>query len=165
VFSDFGSEPTGVCQGQLSDGGISAVSSLNNEVFGVARFNFGANFINPRSTIPTNAITSSTDIEGNIFAEIETGARTKILDVNTSGKWIYGSHTQSNQIVLYGFDQIDGNISGTSYMGDGNPYQFASFTTTSDGGIAILAQTAIEGRFQRIAIFKRDEEYFNSLIM
>ena len=138
---------------------------MNGNVFGVARFNFGANFINPRSTIPTNSITSSTDIEGNIFSEIETGARAKILDIPSNGKWLYGTHTQSNQIVLYAFDQIDGKIYGTSYMGDGNPYKFSSFTPTIDGGIAILGQTAIEGRFQRIAIFKRDEAYFSSLIL
>ena len=165
VFSDFGVEPTGVSQGQLSQGGISALSGLGGDLFGVARFNFGANFINPLSGIPTNSITSSTDIDGNIFAEIENGARTKIMHILPDNKLIYGTHTQSNQIVLYGFDKEDGRILGTSYMGDGNPYYFSSFTLTSDGGISILAQTAIEGRFQRIAVFKRDEDFFNSLIL
>lgn len=164
VMTNFGSESIGVCQGQLSQGGISAIASLGNDVFGVARFNFGANFINPRAQIPATTITSSTDLGGNIFAEMETGARTKILDIGQENSLIFATHTQNNQIVLYGFEKDTGTILSTSYLGDGNPYALASLTQTSDGGIVILAQTAIEGRFPRIALFKRDAEFFNTLL-
>ena len=165
VFTKFGTDPEGVCQGQLSKGGISAVASFGNNVFGVSRFNFGANYINPIAAIPTNSITSSTDLGGNTFPVIETGARVKLVDIGQDNSWLYGTHTQSKQIVLYGFNKDDGNILGTDYMGGGNPYSFASLTLTSDGGIAILARTALEGRFQRIALFKRDADYLNALIL
>jgi len=165
VFTNFGEDPVGVCQGQLSLGGISAVSSLGNNVFGIARFNFGANYLNPATTISTNSISSSADLGGNIFPEIESNSRVKLLDFDdTEGKWIYSTNTQSKQVVLYGFDQSTGKILGAQYLGDGNPYTLASAVATSDGGIAILAQTALEGRFPRIAIFKRDAEYLNALL-
>ena len=164
VFTNFGSDPTGVCQGQLSQGGISAVSSLGNNVFGVARFNFGDNFLNPMANIATSDVTSSTDLGGNVFPEIESAARVKLLDVEGESKWLYATNTVSKKIVLYGFDQASGNILGTAYLGSSNPYSFASFTRTSDGGIAILAKTALEGRFQRIALFKRDANYLNELL-
>ncbi len=165
VFTNFGEDPVGVCQGQLSQGGISAVSSLGNDVFGIARFNFGANYLNPSTSISTNSISSSADLGGNIFPEIETNSRVKLLNFDEAeGKWIYSTFTQSNQIVLYGFNQSTGNILGTEYLGDGNPYALASAVATSDGGIAILAQTALEGRFQRIALFKRDADFLNSLL-
>lgn len=163
VFTSFGNEPTGVCQGQLSSGGISAVSSVGNNTFGVARFNFGDNYINPIADIPTSSITSSTDLGGNIFPEIESGAPVKLYNQEQEAKWLYATNTVSKQIVLFGFDQANGNILGTEYLGSGNPYTFASFTPTSDGGIAILAKTALEGRFQRIALFKRDANYLNGL--
>ena len=163
VFTNFGNSPTGVCQGQLSQGGISAVTSLGNESFGVARFNFGDNYLNPITSIPTNSITSSTDLGGNTFPEIESGAKVKLTLWNDSFL-LYGSHTQSRQIVLYGFDKNEGKISGTTYLGSGNPYAFASYTFTRDGGIAILAETAIEGRFPRIALFKRDALYVVGLL-
>jgi hypothetical protein len=164
VFTNFGDDPTGVCQGQLSQGGISAVSSLGNNVFGVARFNFGDNFLNPIANIPTSDITSSTDLGGNVFPEIESIARVKLLDVEGESKWLYATNTVSKKIVLYGFDQASGNILGTAYLGSSNPYSFASFTPTNDGGIAILAKTALEGRFQRIVLFKRDANYLNELL-
>ncbi len=165
VFTNFGEDPVGVCQGQLSQGGISAVSSIGSDIFGIARFNFGANYLNPSTTISTNSISSSSDLGGNIFPEIETNSRVKLLKFDDAeGKWIYSTFTQNNQIVLYGFNQSTGTILGTEYLGDGNPYKLSSAVVTSDGGIAILAQTALEGRFPRIAIFKRDEYFLNALL-
>ena len=163
VFTNFGDDPTGVCQGQLSSGGISAVASLGGNIFGVARFNFGENYLNPMADIPTSDITSSTDLGGNEFPEIESGARVQLLNIEQKATWLYGTNTLSKQIVLYGYDQATGNILGTEYLGSSNPYSFASFTLTSDGGIAILAKTALEGRFQRIALFKRDADFLQQL--
>lgn len=157
VFTNFGNSPTGVCQGQLSQGGISAAVATSNNLINVARFNFGANYLTPMANISTSSTTSSVDLEGNIFPEIESGARVKIGQTE-SGNWLYATQTQSKQLVLYSFDE-SGTILGTQYMGSGNPYSFASFCFTSDGGIAILAKTALEGRFPRIALLKRDGEF------
>lgn len=161
VFTTFGDSPTGVCQGQLSEGGISAIAPVSNGSFNVARFNFGANYLTPLATISTSSTTSSIDLEGNIFPEIESGARVKI-DQLESGEWLYATHTQSKQLVLYSFNE-SGTITGTEYLGGSNPYSFASFCFTADGGIAVLAKTALEGRFQRIALFKRDGEFLDGL--
>jgi hypothetical protein len=163
VFTNFGPEPVGVSQGQLSSGGISAITSLGNSVFAIARFNFGDNYLNPLANIPTNDITSSTDLGGNTFPEIESGARVKLLNTEQGAKLLYATSTISKQIVIYGFDQSTGNILGTEYLGSSNPYSLAAFTLTSDGGIAILSKTALEGRFQRIALFKRDAKYLDKL--
>lgn len=164
VFTTFGDSPTGVCQGQLSQGGISAVSSLGNDMFGISRFNFGDNFIAPTVSISTNSITSSTDLEGNTFPEIENKSAVRLIEIGTDGKWLYATSTQNNQVVLYGFNQTSGAILGTSYLGNGNPYTLAAVTPTLDGGIAVLARTSLEGRFPRIAIFKRDKAFLDELI-
>lgn len=162
VFTNFGDDPTGVCQGQLSQGGISAVES-SGSLFSIARFNFGANYLTPLANISTSSITSSIDLEGNIFPEIESGARVKI-SVTDNGDIIYATQTQSKQLVIFGFDN-SGSIKGTNYIGSGNPYSFASYCYTADGGIAILARTALEGRFSRIALFKRDKVFLEDLIL
>ncbi len=164
VFTNFGDNPTGVCQGQLSQGGISEVASLGNDVFGITRFNFSDNYISPLASISTSSITSSTDLAGNNFPEMENKSKVKLLDVGTEQKWLYATSTQKNQVVLYGFSQTEGSILGTSYLGDGNPYTLASVTTTKDGGLAVLAQTSLEGRFPRIAIFKRDKVFLDGLM-
>ena len=164
VFTDFGDSPTGVCQGQLSQGGISAVASLGNDAFGISRFNFGDNYIASSIPISTNSITSSTDLEGNTFPEIENKSVVRILEIGSDSKSLYATTTQNNQVVLYGFDQADGSILGTSYLGNGNPYAVAAVTPTLDGGLAILAQTSLEGRFQRIALFKRDNTFLDEIM-
>ena len=164
VFSNFGTSPTGVCQGQLSQGGISEVASLGNDIFGIARFNFKDNYIAPLANIPTNAITSSTDLAGNTFPEIENKMKVKLLSLTENGAWLYATTTKARQVVLYGFNQASGTIQGTGYLGSGNPYLLASVTTTQDGGIAVLAQTSLEGRFPRIALFKRDKPFLDGLI-
>ena len=164
VFTNFGDNPTGVCQGQLSQGGISAVSSLGNDKFGVARFNFGDNYIAPTASISTNSISSSTDLEGNTFPEIENKSVVRLINIGTEEKWLYATSTQNNQVVLYGFNQTTGDILGTSYLGNGNPYTLAAVTTTVDGGVAILARTSLEGRFPRIALFKRDQSFLDELM-
>ena len=163
VFTNFGGSPIGVCQGQLSAGGISAISSLGGSNFGISRFNFDANFLNPLATIPTNSTTSSTDLGGNTFPEIEVDTEVDILQIEDNSSLIFGSNTQAKKLVLYGFDD-SGKALGTRYIGTDNPYTFAAFTTTSDGGLAILARTALEGRFPRIALFKRDAGFLNSLL-
>jgi hypothetical protein len=164
VFTNFGDNPTGVCQGQLSQGGISAVSSLGNDQFGIARFNFGDNYIAPAVSISTSSITSSTDLEGNTFPEIENKSSIKLVEIGSDGKWLYATTTQNNQVVLYGFNQTSGEILGTSYLGNGNPYTLAAVTPTINGGIAVLARTSLEGRFPRIALFKRDKAFLDNLI-
>ncbi len=164
VFTNFGSDPTGVCQGQLSAGGISSVSSLGNNVFGISRFNFSDNYINPISNIPTSDITSSIDLGGNIFPEMASEARVKLLNIEQEAKWLYATNTISKQIIIQGFSQNTGDILSTEYVGEGNPFSFASFRITNDGGLVILAKTAVEGRFQRIAIFKRDAKYVRGLL-
>jgi hypothetical protein len=163
VFTSFGDDPTGVCQGQLSLGGISAVHSLGGNNYAIARYNFGANFINPAVQISANALSSSVDLGGNTFPEIETDAIVAIREHEESQNLIYGTHTNSRRLVLYGYTAEDGSITGTQYLGAGNPYLFADFTFTSDGGIAILSQVALEGRFPRIALFKRDAGFVKKL--
>lgn len=164
VFSDFRDSPTGVCQGQLSLGGISAAHYLTGNTYAVARYNFGANYLNPTAQISSTETSSSVDLGGNTFPEIESDARVAIRQDETSQGLIYGTHTNSRRLVLYGYSADDGSISGTEYLGAGNPYLFADFTFTSDGGVVILSQVALEGRFPRIAVFKRDQTFVQRLI-
>jgi hypothetical protein len=163
VFTNFGDDPTGVCQGQLSLGGISAVHRLNGNNYAVSRYNFGASYINPIVQINSNAVTSSVDLGGNTFPEIESEAVVAIRENTDLGVVVYGTQTNSRRIVLYGYASDNGEITGTQYLGAGNPYLFIDFTFTNDGGIAILSQVALEGRFPRIAIFKRDKNFLLNL--
>lgn len=164
VFTNLTSgDPTGVCQGQQNLGGIGGVYPLSGNQFAISRFNFGDNYLAPTATIPTNAITSSVDIPGNTFPELTENATVVIKPFPTGGESLYASTTKSQRVVLYGFSQADGVLKGTQYLGSSSPFEIASFTFTSDGGLAVLAQTFIEGRFPRMAVFKLTKAQVDAL--
>ncbi len=156
VFTDLqADEPLGVTQGQHDDGGISAVQPLQNQEFALASFNFGSNFLMPRETLNTTGISSAVDLVDNPFPELVQDApiELKILS-GPSPRIVYGSHTRNGQMALYSFDQTDGTLTGTKYLGYSNQTELAGFTQTEDGGMAVLGRTYIAGRFGRMVLYK-----------
>ncbi len=149
-------EPEGVIQGQQDDGGISQVAPLDGGAFALARFNFGDNYILPKSTLNTNGVSSSVDLGGNSFPELIANAPVKILrfTLGTTKRVLYGSNTKSSQIGLFGYDETTGDFIGSRYLGFSNPFELSSFITTADGGLAVCGTTFMAGRFPRICIFK-----------
>lgn len=161
VFSDLsGSTPNGVCQGQQSEGGISSVVSTGSDQFAISRFNFGDNYINPNASISTSSITSSLDLGGNSFPEITSNSRVEVKEVQINGQsvLIYATTTNSNQILLMGYNSNDHTLNALDYLGFANPYTLAGFTPTSDGGLAVVGMTRVAGRFPRICFFKLSAE-------
>ena len=164
VFTDLSDDtPNGICQGQQNNGGIGGVMSLGQNLFAISRFNFGENYLNPLATIPTNSITSSIDLEGNTFPELVSNAPVFIQQGSINNSIIYVSTTKSNRIVLLAFDAMSGELKGTHYLGNLNPFEASSLSFTGDGGLIILGRTFLEGRFSRIALFKLDESFVQSL--
>lgn len=149
-------EPEGVVQGQQDDGGISQAVPLDGSAFALARFNFGDNYILPKSTLNTNGVSSSVDLGGNSFPELIANAPVKILrtTLGTTKRVLYGSNTKSSQIGLFGYDETTGDFTGSKYLGFSNPFELSSFIATSDGGLAVCGTTYMAGRFPRVCIFK-----------
>jgi hypothetical protein len=87
--------------------------------------------------------------------ELVEDAAAKMLTTTIHGKSVvvYASETKSNRLVLYFFDKSDGKLLSTKTLNSTNPVTVAGMIITSDGGIALLAQTYVAGRFPRIALF------------
>jgi hypothetical protein len=165
VFTDLSDDtPEGVCQGQQNLGGIGAVQPAGANSFAISRFNFGDNYLSPNANIPTNSITSSVDLPGNTFPELEEDAIVIIEPAPNTTDWLYASTTKSKRVVLFGFSQTDATLKGTFYLGASNPYRASSIAFTEDGGMVVLGQTNVEGRFPRIVIFKLDEAQLKQII-
>lgn len=153
-------EPEGVVQGQQDDGGISQAVPLDGGAFALARFNFGDNYILPKSTLNTNGVSSSVDLGGNSFPELIANAPVTILRITlgTTKRVLYGSNTKSGQIGLFGYDETTGDFTGSKYLGFSNPFELSSFLATMDGGLAVCGTTYMAGRFPRVCIFKLSAE-------
>ncbi|QSE96707.1 hypothetical protein [Fulvivirga lutea] len=156
VFTNFGDEPLGVVQGQQDDGGFSSGVSVAGANFAASRFNFGENYIIPSVDLNTTGISSTTDIDGNPFPELVPDAPVvlKLVDVSGQQVILYGSSTKSGQIILMAFDAASGVLNGTKYLGSTYPYEISGFTSTSDGGLVVVGNTSVAGRFDRICMFK-----------
>lgn len=157
VFTDLaGKDPRGVVQGQQDDGGFSAVVALTENRFAAARFNFGQNYFLPNVNLQTNGPTVGAYLGGNELPELIPDARVKILRANTRAGdiLVYASDTRSKQIGLFFYDEANGALISSRYLGFSNPFEIASIIQTADGGLAVCGTTYLAGRFPRICIFK-----------
>ena len=157
VFTDLtGDDPRGIVQGQQDDGGISAVFPLSGSNFAISRFNFGDNFVISNAQINTNEIISGTNLNGNSALEWIPDAHVDIKRIQLTDRdlVIYGSTTQNGQIMITAYNTTTGEWQGNKYLGYSTPYFLQKLYPTTDGGLAILGNTAVAGRFNRICLFK-----------
>lgn len=161
AFTDMvADEPQGLVQGQQDDGGVSQAVPLDGGKFALARFNFGDNYFLPSATINSTGISSSSELGGNPLPELATNAKVAILrtTINARKVVLYASDTRSKQIALLGYDEATGALVGSKYLGFSNPFEVASLTSTSDGGLIVCGTTYVAGRFTRICLFKLSQE-------
>lgn len=156
MFVDQAGQPTGVMHGFRDDGAISAMAHLEGDQFALARYTFGKNYVHPKIGIDPAAISSSEDLEGPEFPELAPDADVRILKMTIEEREVvlYAANTKSNQVVLYAYDETEGTLLGNKYLGFADGYKIAAAQPTADGGMAILAQAYLAGRFPRIALFK-----------
>ncbi len=167
VFTNL-DETLGVVQGQQDDGGLSAGIPVSSGNFAVARFNFGDNFIGPSVSLSTTETISSTDILDNPFPELVDNAPVilDVIEVNGTQSILYGSNTKSGQIILMAYEIAgsESTLMGTKYLGSTYPYEIAGFTQTVDGGLAVVGNTSVAGRFDRICMFKLSANELSELV-
>lgn len=158
VFTDFNNENPPRVEGQQENGGFSALTPLTGNKFAAARFNFGDNYLLPNVVIDAAGSPNINDdvYSGLYFRELVLNAPVKIHRTTLSGKpvVIYGSNTISKQIGLYAYDENNGALLGTQYLGFSNTYEIANIITTTDGGLAISGVAYMAGRFPRVCLFK-----------
>ena len=87
------------------------------------------------------------------------------LTVDERNVLVFASTTKNGQIIIILYDEIDGAWLGTDYLGFSNPYEVKSIKETSDGGLAILSETSVAGRFPRASLFKLSPDELSKIIV
>jgi hypothetical protein len=157
IFAD---PATGNRGGQVNsyqdDAAISSAVYLDGSRFSLSRYYMGENYIYPSVELDQNSMQGSDGFEDIHLAELTTDAPFKSITATFHDREVVidASQTKSNSLVLYFFNRTDGKLLATKNVASTNPIKIAGLISTSDGGLAILAQTYIAGRFPRIAIFK-----------
>ncbi|SMG40538.1 hypothetical protein SAMN05661096_02762 [Marivirga sericea] len=156
VFTNFGDDPTGVLQGQGSDAGLKAAYSTAASDFTIVGYQFSDHFMNAKTTLPLNNISSSVNLFDRNIPEIAEKAVCRIIPFNGINRElvIIASETEGRQVVLYFYDINSGQLEATYYLGTLNPFTLSSIIELEDGGIAIAGTTFLAGRFERIYLQK-----------
>lgn len=151
---------TGVINGFRDKSAISSAQYLDGNSFALSRFDFGENFIIPKEDINTSGVSISSDLEGNDHPEMTYNAfvYSEVVDVNGKLTTIFATSTKGGQILLYAYDATNGKLIGTHHLGQLNPYEAIDFVVTTDGGLAVLGNTFVNGRFSRISLTKLSEK-------
>jgi hypothetical protein len=156
----FANPASGSREGQVNsyqdDAAISSALYLDGSRFSLSRYYMGENYIYPSVELDQNNMQGSDAFEDIHLAELTTDAPFKSITATFHNRQVVinASQTKSNTLVLYFFNQADGKLLSTKNVSSTNPVKIAGLISTSDGGLAILAQSYIAGRFPRIAIFK-----------
>ncbi|MDW7695950.1 hypothetical protein R9C00_25760 [Flammeovirgaceae bacterium SG7u.111] len=166
MFLDVEGQWTGVMNGFRDDGAVSAMNHITGDDFAVSRFTFGKNYVHPRIAIDKAGVSSSEDLEGNEYPELQPNANVRIhsMTYESQNLTIYAMDSKSNQIVLYSYDEDTGELLGNKYLGFSEGYKIAGLVETADKGMAIAALTYVTGRFPRISLFKISEGDVKKLI-
>ena len=159
VFTNLSDTPTGVVQGQGTNGGIGAALPIGGSDFSIIGYQFNDTFLNANATLSTNDISSSIDHFTSPLSEFR--ARTKAsLETWSNGSDVgifIGAETEARQIAIYGYS-TSGQLKSIQRIGYVNPYTLSSIQTDEDGSLLVLGTTFVSGRFERIFLQKFNEK-------
>jgi len=151
-----GGELAGVVNGIPYSAAASTLIQRNDSSYILTRYDENQNYINIKPHISFTAVSNITAMGGTSWPEIGNNAVVKSLKTTLNNKEIViiSTITRSNQVMLLFFDPETGLLKSSRYFGSTYPVNLASVIPTQEGGLAVLTQTYIAGRFPRIQLFK-----------
>lgn len=165
VFANLSNaEQVGTLHGYRDETMISALHPMNSGQYALAQTNFGNGALLSNATIQERSISVGSDLPATDFSEIDDNARVIIKEINQAGREIviYGTQTKRRQLVFYAYAKETGELISINYLGQTNPYFLGDFMVTGDGGLAVVSETYLAGKFSRLAIFKLSEQEFSA---
>jgi hypothetical protein len=147
---------SGVVNGIPYSAAASALIQRNDTSYILTRYDENQNYINTKPDISFTTASNITAMGGTSWPEIDKNAIIKSLKTTINNKeiLIISTLTRSKQILLLFFDPLTGVLKTSKYFGSDNPVDMASVIPTNEGGLAVLTQTYVAGRFSRIQLFK-----------
>lgn len=151
---------TGTLYTYQDDAAISAAISIEDDRFALSRYYMGDNFVNPSVNLDPASIQSVTDFTDFPLPELSPDAQVRCIraTLNEQDVVVYASQTKSNQLALYFYGAADGTLQSVKFLNEKYPVTLAGLEITEEGGLALLAQTYVIGRFPRISLIKLSAE-------
>lgn len=146
---------------------ITNLTDLGNNKIGFSRFEYENNFLVPNLALDSVPYLSSNSTFGGLdYNQLVARTIVKSRKINLRGRslGIFAASTKGNTVGLFAYDAVTGVFAGAKYFGNTFPYTMGNFTATADGGMAVLCQTYVSGRYARMALFKLSKEEAESFI-
>ena len=155
-----GGNHTGTLYTYQDDAAVSAAVSIDGNHFALSRYYSGDNFVNPAVDLDPGSIQSVTDFDDFALPELAPDAPVRCLHATINGKdvVIYASQTRTNQLALYFYSAADGTLQSVKFFNEKYPVTLAGLELTEEGGLALLTQTYVIGRFPRVNLIKLSPE-------
>jgi len=149
-------EISGAVNGFRYESSLSSIVETSPGIFTMSYYNLGDNFLLTGQEINSDNISSLESYSGTYIPGLEVDAKVASLVYNsTNGKQlVLASNTKSNEILLNFYEFTSGNLIKTKKISDSNPISVTRIVETSEGEIAILGETQVNGEFQRLIFIK-----------
>ncbi len=160
-------EETGAILGNRYEALLSGACVISDGVFAFSRFEQdGTTFLVGRADVNKSTFTQGTELMGDRVVNWEDRSPVFCGKLTISGAEYIGfvGNTQSGKVELRLYSQADGSFRGSEFFGSDYFTGHAKFVQTDDGGLAIIAQAAIEDRFFKLVIYKFSEESLVDLL-
>lgn len=147
---------SGVINGIPYSAAASTLIQRNDSSYVLARYDENQNYINTKTNLSFTSVSNITAMGGTSWPEIDKNAVVIPLKTTLNGKEIIivSTITRSKQVLLLFLDPETGLLKTSRYFGSTYPVVLASVIATQQGGLAVLTQTYVAGRFSRIQLFK-----------
>jgi hypothetical protein len=159
-------ELIGTLNGYRGEGYVSAAQHIAGNQFALARQTFQASALLPATEINYQAVANSADLVANNFPEIAPDARVIVKTTQLLGRptTVYGTHTKTQRLAFFFYDQETGSLVASHYLGISAPYHMGNFEFTEQGDLLVLAETFLIGRFSRLCLFKLSSEEITGIL-
>ncbi len=160
VFADLTSGLfTGVTNGYRYENYILSALQLSGQQFAISTLYKNNSYLITNHTVDPAAILSIEDLSGTIAPVLQTNSTILSQKIELLGQslLVVAGTTNDNQIVLFFYDQAGVYINKLE-IGDSQPMGLGGLVKTTDGGLAILAQTEVMERFARLMLIKLPEQ-------
>ena len=167
TFIDKNGEETGAILGNRYEALLSSACHLEEGSFAFSRFQQdGTTFLVGRAEVNKTDYTQGTEITGDRVIHWEDRSPVFCGKLVIAGAEYVGfvGNTQSGKVELRLYSSADGTFKGSKFFGSDFFTGHAKFVQTKDGGLAILAQAAIEDRFFKLVMYKFSEESLGELL-
>jgi hypothetical protein len=151
---------TGTLYSFQENAAVSSAVSIENNRFALTRYYSGDNFVNPSVELELEDMRSITDYPDFALPELSPDAPVKCLhtEINNKDVVVFASQTRANQLCLYFYDALNGDLKTVKFLNEKYPVTLAGMDYTREKGLALLTQTYVVGRFPRIYLIKLSPE-------